>query len=110
MYLAGKLNCKVDVYGKKQVENELGELDYDYGKIKTVWAEIIPQGGNVKSLAGDVSYAQISHKITVRAKSITDLANDMYFMYQNQRYNIKYYQPNYKKKDSIEIMCELVVE
>lgn len=110
MNLASRLNCRIDVYGKVPVENELKETDYDYGRIKPIWAEITPQGGNIKSSEGNTQYADISHKIVIRANSIPDLTNDMYFMFKGQRYNIKYFNPNYKYRDRIEIMCSLVVE
>ena len=107
---AGRLNSKMDVYSKTAFENELGETDYIYNKLQSVWAEILPTGGSNKNLPPNEEYAEISHKITIRAGAIKDLANDMYFMYQGQRYDIKYFQPNYKFKDSVEIMANLVVE
>lgn len=107
---AGSLNCRIDVYGKTQIENELGEIDYTYSKIKSVWAEVAPLNGTVKPLQGETQYVEISHKFTVRANSIPNLSNDMYFMFGGQRYDIKYFQPNYKHKNSIEIMCGLVIE
>lgn len=110
MNLASRLNCRIDVYGEVPVENELEEMDYDYGKIKSIWAEITPQGGSIKPSEGNTQYADISHKIVIRANSIPDLTNDMYFMFKGQRYNIKYFNPNYKYRDRIEIMCSLVVE
>ena len=47
--LCSRLNNKVALYEKVQVVNELGEKDYQYQKIKTIWAEIIPQSGNEKT-------------------------------------------------------------
>lgn len=108
--LSRRLNCKIDVYGKNQIENELGEIDYNYSKLKSVWSEIIPTGGSFKTLEGNNIYAEVSHKITIRANAIPNLTNDMYFKYKGQRLDIKFTQPNYKYKDSIEIMCSLVVE
>jgi len=108
--LVNRLINRIDVYGKIPFENELGEKDYNYGKIKRVWSEIIPTGGNVKSLEGNNIYAEVSHRITIRVNSIPNLSNDMYFMYKEQRFDIKFFQPSYKYKDAIEIMCNLVVE
>lgn len=108
--LSKRLNCLIDVYGKTQIENELGEVDYDYSKLKSVWSGILPTGGTLKTTEGNYIYAEVSHKITIRANAIPNLTNDMYFMYKGQRFDIKFTQPNYKYKDSIEIMCGLVVE
>lgn len=110
MSLISKLNSRLDVYGKIEKENELGEKDYSYGKAKTIWAEITPSGGSIKNSQGNTSYSDISHKILIRENSITNLTNDMYFMFKGQRYDIKYFNPNFKYRDSIEIFCSLVVE
>lgn len=110
MNLSSRLNCRIDVYGKIEIENELNEVDYNYGKIKSVWAEIVPGTGSVKSSEGNTTYIDVSHKFVVRSNSIKDLANDMYLIFKGQRYDIKYFNPNYKYRDSIEIFCSLVVE
>lgn len=110
MSLSSRLRNRIDVYGKIEFENELGEKDYRYDKIKSIWAEIIPGTGSVQTSEGNTTYADVSHKIVIRSNAIAKLTNDMYFIYQNQRYNIKYFNPNYKYRDSIEILCSLVVE
>jgi len=110
MSLTSKLNCRIDVYGKVETINVLKEKEYDYSKLKSVWAEIIPQNGNLQSSEVNVKYANISHKITIREKAISNLRNDMYFMFKEQRYDIEYFNPNYKLGDRIEIFCNLVVE
>lgn len=104
-----KLNCKIDVYGKDQIENELGETDFEYIKIKSIWANITPITGSIKNGAGSVVQVDMKYKITIRANSIKELKNDMYFMYKGQKYEIDYNIPNFKYKDSIEIYCSLVV-
>ncbi len=108
--LCNRLNNKIALYEKVQVVNELGEKDYQYQKIKTIWAEIVPQSGNEKTGQCNSIFAEISHKFTVRAKAIYSLSNDMYFVFEGQKYDIKYFQPNYKYHDRIEIFCKLVVE
>lgn len=110
MNLSSRLRNRIDMYGKIEFENALGERDYRYDKIKSVWAEITTGAGSIKTLEGNTMYADVSHKIVIRANAITNLTNDMYFIYRNQRYDIKYFNPNYKYKDSIEIFVSLVVE
>lgn len=110
MSLAGKLNNRIDVYGKLSYENELGETDFFYGKIKPVWAEITPISGSIKNGEANTTYTDTSHKFVIRSNAINDLSNDMYFIFKGQRYDIKYFNPNYKYRDRIEIMCSLVVE
>ena len=40
--MAGKLKHRIDVYGKREITDELGSKSYKYTKIKSVWAAIIP--------------------------------------------------------------------
>lgn len=110
MNISSELNCRIDVYGKTEAINALNEKEYGYTKIKSVWAEVIPQGGILRDGEINTQHANISHKITIREKAIKDLKNDMYFMFKNQRYDIEYFNPNYKLGDRIEIFCNLVVE
>ena len=110
MVLADRLRNRIYVYGKVKYINELDEVDYKFDRIKSVWAEILPTGGSLANGQGNAVYAQVTHKITIRNKSIPNLANDMYFMYQGQRFDINFFQPHYKYKDCIEIMCNLIVE
>lgn len=110
MDLASRLKNRIEVWGKVEFENELEELDYRYEKIKSVWSEILPTGGVLKTTEDNSVYADVSHKITIRNNSIPNLANDMYFIYNNQRFDIKFFQPNYKFNDSIEIFCSLIIQ
>lgn len=108
--LAERLTNRIDVYGKIEFKNELEEKDYKFDKIKSVWSEIATGSGMLRTLPGNMSYANISHKITIRSKSIPNITNDMYFIFKGQRYDIQYFNPSYKYQDSIEIFCSLVVE
>jgi len=108
--LSERLTNRIDVYGKIEFKNELLEKDYKFDKIKSVWAEVATGNGVLKSLPGNTSYANISHKITIRSKSIPNITKDMYFMFKSQKYDIQYFNPNYKYQDCIEIFCSLVVE
>lgn len=105
--LSRRLNCKIDVYGKVKIKNELREVDFDYNKIKSIWCEIKPTSGTVKTVTGNIIQVDMKYKITIRNNSIKELKNDMYFIYKNQKYNIDYSIPNFKYKDSIEIYCTL---
>lgn len=108
--LSDRLNNRIDVYAKVEGKNELGEKVYNYQNTSSIWAEITPMSGTEVKGQANTKYVDISHKIVIRAKAISNLSNDMYFMFKEQRYNIKYFNPNYKYRDSIEIFCSLVVE
>lgn len=108
--LCNRLNNKVTLYAKAKIRNELGEKDYQYQKVKSIWAEVIPQSGSEKTAKGNTIFSEISHKFIIRKNAVKELSNDMYFIFHEQRYAIKYFQPNYKWHDRIEIFCKLVVE
>lgn len=110
MSLTARLNCRVELYGKVETENEYGQKNYEYVSLKKVWAEVLPGAGTLKDGQGNTKYANISHKFIIRKSKKIVLTNDMYFIFEGQRYDIRYYNPNYKNKDRVEIFCELVVE
>jgi SPP1 family predicted phage head-tail adaptor len=110
MSLSSMLRNRIDVYGKVESTNALNEKEYNFGFLKSIWANIAPSSGNLQDGEVNTKYANISHKITIRKDAIPNFNNEMYFMFQGQRYDIEYYIPNYKLNDRIEIFCNLVVE
>lgn len=109
--LADKLNCHIDVYevGTEQ-KNEFGELDKSYRKKKSVWAAVQPLGGREKDGKGNTAYAEISHKFILRRNALPRITGDMYFVFQGRRYDVMYFYPNYKTKETVDIFCRLKVE
>ena len=105
--LSRRLCNKIEVWGSVECENELGEKDYYFQNIKSIWAEIKPVNGAIKTITGDIIQADMKYKFTIRSNSIKGLKNDMFFKYKGQRYDIDYSIPNFKYKDSIEIYCTL---
>lgn len=103
--LAERLNCRVILYEGSETENELGEKDFTYHRIKSLWAEILPLSGRQLNGEGNTCFEEITHKFTIRSNVVSVLKNDMYFVFMGQRYDIKYFQPNYKYKDRIEVFC-----
>lgn len=110
MGLSERIKNRVDVYSRMAFTNEYGEIDLKYSKIKSLWAEITPQSGREVTYKGNTVYADISHKFTIRSNALPGITHDTYFIFKNQRYDIKYFNPNYKYNDSIDIYCSLVVE
>nr|DAD95065.1 MAG TPA: Putative head tail adaptor [Siphoviridae sp. ctVqj4] len=110
MSLCDRLKNRIDVYGRTENENELKEKDYIYAKKASIWAEISPQSGRESTGQGNTIYSEINYKFTIRINSLKTITNDMYFMYRGQRYDIVYFNPNYKYRDSVDVFCKLVVE
>jgi len=119
----GELNRKIEIWGKIPFENELHENDFKNGKIKTIWAKIIPQTGSlIKQKNADTLLSNVTHKVIVRYNSVKDLKADDWLMYFEKdtdrqiylndqdkkvghRLDIKYMLDPYYKHEFKEIFC-----
>jgi SPP1 family predicted phage head-tail adaptor len=108
---AGDLRNKIEVYEKIEIENELGEKDHEYQFVKSIFAQIIPANltGSSKEGQANTEYAETTHKIKCRKLSLNPTI-DMYFKYDGLRYDILYFQPDFKNKDFWEIMVVVKYE
>lgn len=108
----GDLRNKLELYQKIKFKNELGEDDYDYKKTKNVFGNIIPANltGSERTGQANTLYSEVTHRLKVRKKSITVIEKDMYFMYQNIRYDVLYWQPDFKNDEFWEIMLKVRIE
>ena len=108
--LTSRLRNKVAIYGNVPGRNKIGEDILTPGVIKyPVYAEIQPTGGRNEQEQGNTTQAVTSHKITIRSNAVSNLKNDMFFVYKNQRYDIEYFNPNYIYNDTVEILVTLIV-
>jgi len=105
-----RLRHRINVYTKVEDETEFNELRYNYIKISSVWAEIIPKTGKENHIDGEAIQVTVTHKITVRNGAIKEPRNDMYFEFKGQRYDVLYFMPHYQRSDLIEFYCKLVIE
>lgn len=107
-----RLHNRISIYGKTESQTEFGEVTYKYEKLKTVWAEILPVQANNKEeiVTGEAIRSRTTHKITIRKGAIKNITPDMYFMFNEQKYEIMYFMPHYQKNDIVEIYCELIIE
>ena len=104
---AGKLNRRVEIWGNEPTTNELGESDFAPKKIKTVWAEIVPQTGNLRKGQAETILTNVTTKFVCRyQKGIT---YDMWLMHDGKRHDIKYILDPYDGHISLEIFCEEVI-
>ena len=108
--LLERLRHRIDVYAKMESQTEFGEIKYDYKKVSSVWADIVPKSGRENSIQGDSIQVSVTHKITIRNGGIKEPRNDMYFEFRGQRYEVLYFMPHYKKNDLIEFYCKLIIE
>ncbi len=108
--ILGRLRHRIDVFLKAEDKTEFEELTYDYKKVSSVWAEIVPKSGKENTVGGDAVQVSVTHKITVRNGAVKEPRNDMYFVFKGQKYEVLYFMPHYKKNDLIEFYCKLIIE
>lgn len=111
--LTSNLNCKTGWYQKQLFENELGETDYTYTKVKDVWAQIIPMNGSATKFGNvdpQVSAVNVSHKFKVRYLSCPNITIDSYFMYKGIRYDVVSFNQDFKSRNYMEIMTNVRYE
>ncbi len=110
---SSKFDKKIEVWSPKgqKVENKLGEVRYKPGKLKTIWAGIIPQTGSlIKQSNTDTLLANTTHKIIVRYNAGKDIKNDMWFIYKEHRFDINYVLNPYFRNETLEIFCTESIE
>lgn len=110
---ASKLHTKLDLYQKTGTRTKLGGTEKVYQKVKRINVEMIPQsltGSDANTVAG-TEVQKVTHRIRCRKKSIKNLTSDTYFVdLDNVRYNILYFQRDYKNNDFWEIMLQVKTE
>lgn len=104
------LRSRIDIYGNIEVKNELEEITLNSKKIKTIWAEIIPQTGKLQTQQANTILSNVTHKIIVRYEAAKDVTQDMHIIFKNHRFDIKYILNPYFKNEFLEIFCEEVIE
>lgn len=103
---------RLDVYAKVEIEDKLKNTKKVYQKAKTLRCNIIPAGlsGSVKSTVANTQYAETTHRMRCRKLSLKPTP-DMYFIDKDGlRYDIQYFQPDYKNNDFWEIMLKIKME
>lgn len=106
--LTARLRNRLTIYSKQPIINELGEDDFEYTPLKTVWGEILNWGGSNTQTAGNTTTEQTSHRIIIRSNAVKELTDDMFFTHKGIRYDIEYFNPSFKKNDFIEILAKRV--
>lgn len=106
----GKLRQRIEIWDRAEFKNELLETDYKDQKIKTVWAEIIPQTGNMQRAAADTILTSCTHKIKVRYSAGKDITPDMWIMFRGRRFDIRYILNPYFRNELLEVFVEEVTQ
>lgn len=109
MFNPGNLNKKIDIYGKIEYENAAGETSVKHGKIKSIWAQIVPQTATLQRQQADTILTNVTHKIVVRYSAAKDVTHDMEINYRNHLFKIKYILNPYFSNETLEIFVEEVI-
>jgi SPP1 family predicted phage head-tail adaptor len=107
---SGDLRHLIDVFGSVKSVNELYETVSNFEKLYSLSAAIIPQTGSLQKQQTDTVLTNVTHKIIVRYDSEKVIENDMYIMFDNHRFDIKYVLNPYFKNETLEIFCQEVIE
>lgn len=111
MQFSADCNQKIEVFGMTNIENSLGEIDRIPGKIKDVWAKIIPKHGKTKNF-GDSNVEEVESIITIKTRklSIKEPSIDMYFIHKGLKYEIIDFFEDFKTKSFWEFNCKVIYE
>lgn len=102
----GKLKHRIEVWGKEKIINEYKETDYTDKKIKTIWAEVVPQTGALQKQQADTILSNTTHKIKCRYSAGHDIKQDNWIIFSGRRFDIKYILDPYFKHVILEIFVE----
>lgn len=105
-----RLNHKIDIHGNKKTTNELNETSYKFMKIKTIYAEIVPQTGNLQNQQAETILTNVTHKIIVRYTAGKDITKDMQIHFRGHRFEIKFILNPYFKNETLEIFCQELID
>lgn len=102
----GALKHKIDVLGNVKGENEVGETVYNFEKIATIKAEIIPQTGALQKQQAETIMTNVTHKIRVRYSAGRNITKDMQLYFKGHTFEIKFILDPYFSNTWLEIFCE----
>nr|WP_243152600.1 head-tail adaptor protein [Clostridium sporogenes] len=92
--------------------NELDETTREPGKIKDVWCKVIPISGSTSTIPNtDIELSTVTHKIRCRKLSVKEPSKDMFFKdKENNKYEVQYFQRDFKENKFIEFMTKIIYE
>lgn len=107
---AGDLRCRIDVYEPGYSKNEMGEDIQDGLELvkSGLPAQIVPSYGVNRDMPGGADTTEITHKIRIRKGSL-EVRPEYVIMFEDQRYDVKYWQPVYNNTRYMEILAVMEV-
>lgn len=106
----GKLNKKIEIWKNENFQTELLEEDTKDELVKKVYSQIIPISGMMKTGQAETLIVGSTHKIRMRYNTGKFITPDMWFVYKNTKYNIKYILNPFESNRTLEFFCEVIVK
>lgn len=105
-------NTPLELWDMVKGENELGETIREEGKIKDVWCKVIPTSGSVNTIPNtEIKYSNVTHKIRCRKLSVKNPEVNMLFKdKEGNKYEVEYFQRDFKNNDFIEFLVKIKYE
>ncbi|QPQ30986.1 phage head closure protein [Lysinibacillus sp. JNUCC 51] len=104
-----RLKHKIDIHANMKTMNELNEISYKFEKIKTIFAEVVPQTGSLQNQQADTILTNVTHKIIVRYSAGKDITQAMQIYFRGHRFEIKFILNPYFKNETLEIFCQELI-
>lgn len=106
MDLTSSLNRRIEFWRNNKVLNGLGENDISPVLLKTVWASIVPQTGNMTRAQAETILTTVTTKFITRFMATSGITTADYVRYAGKRYDIKFILDPYEKHETLEFFCE----
>ena len=100
-----RLRHLVEVYQMKVLVNDVGENDTVPELLKRAYCEILPLNSTVKNGEANTENNQHQFKFTFRRKSIQGIKKDWFFLFEGLKYEVIYFNRDFKDNQFIEVFC-----
>lgn len=100
-----RLRHLVEVYQMKVLVNDLGENDTAPELLKRAYCEILPLNSSVKNGEANTENNQHQFKFTFRRKSVQGIKKDWFFLFEGLKYEVIYFNRDFKDNQFIEVFC-----
>lgn len=100
---------RIEIHGNIRTTNAMNEDTYHFDKLKTIWAQVIPQTGALQRQQADTILTNVTHKIIVRYSAGKDITKEMQIHFRGHVFEIKYILNPYFANETLEIFVQEVL-
>ena len=100
-----RLRHFIDVYTMIDTINELGENEKKPELLKKAYCEIVPLNSTVKNREAGTEANEHQYKFIFRIKSVPGIKKDWFFIYEGLKYEVIYFNRDFKDNQFIEVFC-----